>query len=148
MTTSDNHSLNRPYKSCPKLKAYLEKISLPEEPNKRLWKWLPNQSFKVSACYKFLMYGGITPQLGKVLWKLPIPEKCKVFNWICYHNKMLTTEVLTKKGMAGLSRCSPCYNEEDKADHIFLSCKFSSAVWAIVGRGSNINYKPDNLNEL
>lgn len=47
------------------------------------------------------MRGGITSHFGSIIWKLPIPEKHKLFNWLCFHNKLLTPKILAKKGLVG-----------------------------------------------
>lgn len=74
------------------------------------------------------MNGGITSHIGKIIWKLPIPKKCKIFNWICFHNKALSVDNLVKKGLNRPSRCCLCYNSEKNANHLFLKCKYSYAV--------------------
>lgn len=74
------------------------------------------------------MHDGISSHLDNIIWKLSLPEKCKLFNWSCYHNKLLTADVLSKKGLVGPSICTLSYSHEEDANDLFLHCKFSSAV--------------------
>lgn len=130
------------------LVSFLENISLTKKSDKWFWKWFPNHSYTVKACYNFLMHGSIVSHVANIIWKLPIPEKCKVFNWICINNKMLTADILAKKGMTGPSRCSLCYSNEETADHLFTNCQFSKAVWNSSRSACNIKDMPMNLINL
>ena len=97
--------------------------------DKRVWKWFPNNTYSVSAHYKFLVHGGKVSILVKIIWKLSIPEKCKLFNWLYLNRTLLTTEILEKKGMHGPSRCQFFYNENESLNHTFLHCSYSIKVW-------------------
>ena len=47
-------------------------------------------------------------------------------------NKILTWKNLRKRGWIGPGCLPLCKREEDSVDHMFLSCVFSKAVWALV----------------
>lgn len=111
------------------LMVQLKDISLSNSPDKQIWKWFTKNSFTDSSCYKFLKYGGIISQFRKIIQKLPIPEKCKIFNWLCFNNRLLTSEVLAKKGFTGPSRRTLCYLQEETYDHIFLNYSFYRIPW-------------------
>lgn len=94
------------------------------------------------------MHSSIRPLLVIIIWKLPLPEKCWLFNRLCYHKKLLTTEILAKKGLFGLSRCTLWYNHEEDADHLFTTCKFSSGVWISLQSRHKVKTLPHNLHDL
>lgn len=76
---------------------------------------------------------------GKIIWKLSIPEKCKIFNWLCYNNKLLTYEVLVKKGFSGPSICLLCYNDCKISDNLMIQCKYSKEVWNTLLSNYNVH---------
>ena len=65
-----------------------------------------------------------------MIWKLPLPEECKIFNWFCYNNRVLTWDVLNKKGMKSPSKCSLCGSHSETSDHLFVSCLFTKKIWS------------------
>ena len=48
------------------------------------------------------------------------------------HNKLLTTENIRKRGIAGPSQCALCNMEEETSNHIFLQCRVSLKIWQCV----------------
>ena len=71
--------------------------------DKRGLRWHSSRTFTTKRCYTFLKRGGVTPLISLVVWKLCIPERVQVFNWLSYFNKLLTAEILNTKGITGPS---------------------------------------------
>lgn len=46
-------------------------------------------------CYKFLNHHKVKLSMPQLIQKLLIPEKVKIFTYLCYHDKILTQENLT-----------------------------------------------------
>ena len=88
------------------------------------------------------------PISKKIIWRLPIPDKCKLFNWLCYNRKILIAVVLEKKGFNGPRRCSLCYNASESTDHIMLQCTYSMEVWNMLPCKCQIFELPHDIDEL
>ena len=80
------------------------------------WKWCSSNKFTIKNYYLFLSDGGITSFIAKLLWKLPLLEKVKLFNWLIYHNKTHTTKVLKKKKLETI-RCIICVEVEETTNY-------------------------------
>lgn len=63
------------------------------------------QTFSAFRCCYFLIHGGVISYFGNIIWKLPILEKCKLFNRFCCKDQILTWDILAKNGIHGPSRC-------------------------------------------
>ena len=72
------------------LQEELNQVHLTTRNDCRRWIWSSTSSYSVSKCYGFLIHGGIISHFGQIIWKLPLLEKSKLLNWLCYHNKILT----------------------------------------------------------
>ena len=66
------------------------------------------------------------------VWHLYSIAKINSFIWTLMHNKLLTTENLRKRGIAGPSRCALCNSEAETSNHIFLQCSISLKFWQCV----------------
>lgn len=60
---------------------------------------------------------------------------------------LLTTEVLTKKGLEGPSRCTLSYTNDKSFDHLFLNCNFSRLTWNFFLKSNNTPYPSGNVND-
>lgn len=94
------------------------------------------------------MHGDIIFHFGNIIWKLPLSKKCKPFDWSCFYDKQLATDVLTKKRLASPSRCTLYYNHEDNVEHLFFNHNFFNIVWNSFQGGCNIKAFPKNINNL
>jgi hypothetical protein len=53
-------------------------------------------------------------------------------------NRILTWEVLQKKGWQGPGICPLCRNNNEDIDHLFVHCSFTHTVWAITSFFLNV----------
>jgi hypothetical protein len=56
-------------------------------------------------------------------------SKIQLFFWLCLHNKLLTWEVLRKRGWHGPGLCSLCKDATEDTSHLFLHCAFTANIW-------------------
>ncbi|WVZ51651.1 hypothetical protein U9M48_002773 [Paspalum notatum var. saurae] len=70
--------------------------------------------------YKFLVNQMALP-LNKFLWKLRLPLKIKIFNWLVHKEVILTKDNLLKRRWKGDDRCCFCDNKET-VQHLFFDC--------------------------
>ena len=69
----------------------LLEIQLDRKDDEVDWKWSIDKTFTVKKAYLFFSNGGINSHFAKTNWRLPLPLKFKIFNWLAYQNKILTT---------------------------------------------------------
>jgi hypothetical protein len=57
------------------------------------------------------------------LWKWPVPLKKKLFIWLSAKGKVLTWEILRKRGWEGPGICNFCKRSIEDIHHILIHCK-------------------------
>jgi hypothetical protein len=73
-------------------------------------------------------------------WKWHFPLKVKLFFWLAFHNRILTWDMLQKKGLAGLSHCCLCCQKAKDTHHLFIDCMFTKSVWTNYAHILNFNH--------
>ena len=63
------------------------------------------------------------------LWQIQNPQKTILTMWLALSNKLLTWEMLKKRGFEGPSICSLCKMNEDTSSHLFALCQYAGRVW-------------------
>jgi hypothetical protein len=63
-------------------------------------------------------------------WKWNVQLKMKLFIWMVSENKILTWDMLRRKGWYGPGIYFLCKNNSEDIDHLFIHCPFARAVWA------------------
>ena len=69
------------------------------------------------------------PQVWNNLWNRSTLPKIDTFAWTLAHSRILTSENLQKRGMAGPFRCPLCMEESETISHLFLQCTYTKSVW-------------------
>jgi hypothetical protein len=65
----------------------------------------------------------------KALWSWEVPLKLKLFNWLMIENKLLTWEILQRRGFVGPGWCILCKKNRESISHLFADCHFTCSVW-------------------
>jgi hypothetical protein len=55
--------------------------------------------------------------------------KIKLFIWLCVKEKVLTWEVLRKRGWQGPGICPLCNRASEDIHHLLIHCDFTKDVW-------------------
>ena len=63
------------------------------------------------------------------MWNISIPPSKSFIVWRIIHKKMSTDDNLARRGCYLPFMCNLCNKEAETADHLFLSCKFTSFLW-------------------
>ena len=69
---------------------------------------------------------------AKIIWKLNIPVKVKVFSWLLVLGKVsVHTNLQKRRPYQSLSPgwCVLCKKNDESIDHLFLHCEFSFRLW-------------------
>jgi zinc-binding in reverse transcriptase len=70
------------------------------------------------------------------IWNLIIPLKIKIFVWLVLQRKVLTKDILLRRGWSSSSSCV-FFSYLEIFDHIFIHCSFSCNFWHNFNRFNN-----------
>ncbi|XP_073113467.1 uncharacterized protein [Elaeis guineensis] len=130
------------------LRLLLQNVPLSPGQDSWTWKWNSNGIFRVKSCYNFLVHGGVISRFGKGFWNIPMPEKAKLFYWLCYHDKVLTRENLIKRGINIIGSCPLCGEHGESMNHLMMQCNYSIAYWHLILSNLNIPELPSSFTEI
>ncbi len=94
------------------------------------WRWSSNGRFSVSSAYNFLTFDGVDDSNIRHLWSLRIPLRIKLFLWLAGRNRLLTADLLARRGWQGPSICVLCGADVENLVHPLFRCPFARAMWA------------------
>ncbi|CAL1410476.1 unnamed protein product [Linum trigynum] len=77
------------------------------------------------------------------VWRKLIPSKINAFMWIVAHKKILTLDILQRRGLAIANICVMCCKEEESADHLLVDCEFTSGVWNELKKARSLTLTPN-----
>ena len=63
------------------------------------------------------------------MWKIQCPLKTIITKWIALSNKLLTWEMLQKRGFEGPRIFPLCKSNDETSSHIFTSCSYAGSIW-------------------
>ncbi|XP_074295625.1 uncharacterized protein LOC141623417 [Silene latifolia] len=81
----------------------------------------------------------------KVLWKLQVPQKWKVFLWRLISDSLLVGSSLAKRGFQADPFCRMCATENgcmESRAHLFRDCSVAQRIWACLDLGIRVNCAP------
>ena len=67
----------------------------------------------------------------KLIWKLKIPLKIKIFFWFLQRGVILTKDNLARKNWKGSLKCC-FYNCDESITHLLFDCHHAKEIWKIV----------------
>ena len=71
------------------------------------------------------------PFRHKLIWKLKIPLKIKIFFWFLQRGVILTKDNLARKNWKGSLKCCFC-NCNESITHLLFDCHHAKEIWKIV----------------
>lgn len=82
------------------------------------------------------------------LWKAGIPLKIRAFLWLVLNHRVLTRDVMGRKGWIGDHTCSLCGAADETASHLFLQCPQTQLLWSWVHSQGDWHLNLTSLDEL
>jgi hypothetical protein len=86
--------------------------------------------FSVDSMYKALIQPIMPAFNNKMIWKMKIPLKTKVFTWYLRGGIILTKDNLVKRKWYSKT-CVFCHQYET-TKHLFFKCRFARSKWSII----------------
>ena len=65
------------------------------------------------------------PMWFKEVWRWKLPLKTVIFSWLLLAERILTWNMLQRKGFEGPGICSLCHDAEESITHMMINCSFS-----------------------
>jgi hypothetical protein len=91
----------------------------------------------VDSMYNALIHPLISAVNNKMIWKMKIPLKTKVFGWYLRRGVILTKNNLAKRNWHGNKSCVFCHHDET-IKHLFFQCRFARSIWSIIQVASTL----------
>ncbi|CAL1375754.1 unnamed protein product [Linum trigynum] len=104
-------------------------------PPRIVWNAAPDDGFSTQSAYAELVKenSAADPDFPfRFVWQSVIPPKVCAFLWTVFYRRILTHDVLRRRGWSFPSRCSLCECSEETLDHLFITCSFSREVWRML----------------
>jgi zinc-binding in reverse transcriptase len=93
-----------------------------------VWKQTPNDNYTIKLFYLFLKKGPLILSDLHVVWDLKIPPTMQVFIWTMVRNKILTIDVVKRRGWSIVEICYMCRSNDESTNHLFNECQFFSKM--------------------
>lgn len=95
-----------------------------------LWKWTASQEYTSKSAYGILTEGGLVLWRHRLLWKCKISPTVKLFAYMVLQGKLLTKDILRRRGMDILVSCAMCMNcPVESTLHLLYLCPYAVSVW-------------------
>ena len=101
----------------------------PNMPDKLIW--VPSASGELIAKDAFHFLRPRLPQTnwGKLIWSKYIIPRISIHSWKVLRGRVLSEDVLQRRGHSLASRCVLCGLEGESLLHIFFSCSYAYSLW-------------------
>jgi hypothetical protein len=112
------------------------------------WNYNRTGKFSVKSAYhlewkhKFGASAGPAASLGspsainpvwKILWKLKIPSKVKIFCWNALHGSLPLKSILANRHIGNSGQCPICTQGAEDVKHLLFTCPAAIDVWTELG---------------
>ena len=119
------------------LVAQIAHVELVEGSDTFRWNLTKSGLYSVRSLYLHLI-DTQPPFQHKMIWKLKIYLKIKIFLWYLQRGVVLTKDNLVRKNWKGSQKCCGC-NSDETIQHLFLDCPYASMVWRIIFFATGLN---------
>ncbi|KAK8529359.1 hypothetical protein V6N12_060142 [Hibiscus sabdariffa] len=96
-----------------------------------MWRWTPNHNFVLKSAYMNLVDSIWLPKqaIWKVIWRLNVPQRIRLFLWIAYQQKLMTNAVRHRRNLTVIPHCLNCSNQPETVLHALRDCADSRHCW-------------------
>jgi hypothetical protein len=78
-------------------------------------------------------------QVWKILWKLQVPGKIKIYGWRALRGLMPCRAILANRHIGTQGGCQVCQNGAEDVKHLIFTCDRARAVWRSIGIWEKLN---------
>ena len=94
-------------------------------------------TISVALAYKSIVsttFSECIPMWFKEVWRWKLPLKTVIFSWLLLAERILTWNMLQRKGFEGPGICSLCHAAGENITHLIIDYPFTVLVWKHIGR--------------
>ncbi|XP_078174425.1 uncharacterized protein LOC144568068 [Carex rostrata] len=114
------------------------------------WNLTSTKLYSSNSFYKVITSTGRTMEGLRFTWHLKIPATIKIFAYLCIQDKLLTQDVLLRRGFECNHSCVQCQRCSLETTHrILFQCEFALLFWSRFSRylGYNIFTRGDSVRQ-
>ena len=92
-----------------------------------------SHQFGPSAGQLSLPGGSVTNPVWKIVWKLKIPSKVKIFIWRSLHGIIPLKSILVNRHIGTSGQCPICDQSAEDIRHLLFQCTTAQEMWMSLG---------------
>ena len=122
-----------------RLAILLDDVVLREgQPDTIAWRFTSSHEYSARSAYLLQFEGAIQMKGYNLIWKAWAPGKCRFFLWTSMLGKILTADVLLRRGWENNYFCPLCERSLETAPHLLIECPWSRFSWQKIAALSSI----------
>ena len=102
-----------------------------DEEDKVKWMTSKDGDFSVKSLYRTMQLGSLAFFPSKIIWNSCVQPKLSFFAWEASWGRVLTLDLLQKRGWVMTNRCFLCHKSEESIDHLLIHCEKTREVWMV-----------------
>lgn len=94
------------------------------------WRWGSGNEYSAKSFYDLVVAGGKTRWKFDYTWQLRLPPTVRIFCFLCLKGKILTHDVMLRRGMQCDLECVMCQScHLETALHLLFHCEYATNFW-------------------
>ncbi|RVX09335.1 hypothetical protein CK203_015353 [Vitis vinifera] len=102
-----------------------------DEEDKVKWMTSKDGDFSVKSLYRTMQPGSLAFFPFKIIWNSCVQPKLSFFAWEASWGRVLTLDLLQKRGWVMTNRCFLCHKSEEKLITFLFHCEKTREVWMV-----------------
>ena len=113
------------------------------------WKLERSGMFSVRSAYmKVANFNAQEDQCWRNIWRLKVPQRCKMQMWFFMHDRLPTNERLLEWRIHPDGSCASCHSQLESTVHVIRECGNAKEVWLNLGISfANKEFWESNLHD-
>jgi hypothetical protein len=98
------------------------------------WRFDASGEYTAKSAYLLQFEGSIQSNIAPLIWKGWAPGKCRFFLWTAELSKILTADVLQRRGWENEYFCQLCFRNLETPYHLLVECPWARQVWSMLAQ--------------
>jgi hypothetical protein len=116
-----------------------------------MWAWEPEKNgvYSVRSAYRLLDTARIREtniqyastsgsNVWRMVWKLKVPPKIKVFWWRVLHEFIPSRQILHRRHIEPIAHCEVCGSDSESMRHVLVDCSIAKTFWFHISADTGI----------
>lgn len=105
-------------------------IFFTNQEDRLLWNLDEKGVYTANSIYRVIAGAGLVKWRYSIIWKCKVPPTVRLFIFLAIKGKLLTRDVLRRRGMNLEAHCSVCQNcPTESIAHVLYLCPYAVSVW-------------------